>query len=100
MFSADLLMEYDAPRAPNSSALATLPSVLDTCRIFFVGAFSRKGSVTCETSAGPIAFVRRTVSMASGSKAKAVSCTLCGGAISTKDKVWRREGEDARCQRY
>lgn len=77
MFSAALLIAYDATswcvRFAMPATLPMLPDVLDTCRIFFVGAFSRNGSSTCESSAGPAAFVRTVFRNASGSRVNAES---------------------------
>lgn len=84
MFSAALEIGYDAfdiNAGGSCATLAMLPAVLETCRIFFVGAFSRNGRTTWESSAGPAAFVRTTFSNASGSSVNAVSkiaCIACG----------------------
>lgn len=76
MFNVALEIGYDALLANAGgicATLAMLPAVLEMCRIFFVGAFSSSGSTTCESSAGPAAFVRTTFSSASGSSVNAVS---------------------------
>ncbi len=81
MLSAALLIAYDpiiwCAFTYMPATLPMLPAVLDTCRIFFVGAFSSKGSSTCESSAGPAAFVRTTFRNASGSSVNAESTIAC-----------------------
>lgn len=78
MFSAVLLVEYEAPPTRCSSfssvlTVAMLPEVLVMCTSFFAWPFSRNGRATCETIAGPTAFVRRSSSSFSGSMVNAVS---------------------------
>lgn len=80
MFSAALEIGYDAFAIYAGGicrTLAMLPAVLETWRIFFVGAFSSSGRTTWESSAGPAAFVRTTFRSASGSSVNAVSKIAC-----------------------
>lgn len=73
MFRADFVIEYPATITPSWSALPTLPQVLEMCRIFFAPPFSRNGSATCETSAGPTLLVLNVSRRISGSIVNAVS---------------------------
>lgn len=85
MLSAALLIAYDptiwCSFTCMPATLPMLPAVLDTCRIFFVGARSRKGSSTCESSAGPAAFVHTTRRNTSGSSVNAESTIACASLV-------------------
>lgn len=79
MLRAALLIAYDvdSPRGlSNALRLPILPAVLETCKIFLVLPFFRKGRHTCETSAGPAALVLNSSSRRSGSRVDAVSSAI------------------------
>lgn len=64
---------YRPPTAGSAPPLAILPVVLEMCRIFFERPRSSSGRSTRERCAGPMVFVRRIASSASGSIVYAVS---------------------------
>lgn len=64
---------YRPPTTGSAPPLEILPVVLEMCKIFFARPRSSSGRSTRERCAGPMVFVRRIASSASGSIVYAVS---------------------------